>query len=142
MISSVLRKALQPINNYIEQTVSGGELHALRNELSAMTGATHTDFLSSEQVYTYEEIQSFLATLNEKETIRKKKGVYYTPSDVVRFILTNSVKLSFGTLTADTLSCQELTAIPYQAFCYERTIFDIKTPRLIQFNFSSADFAA
>lgn len=124
MISSVLRKALQPINNYIEQTVSGGELHALRNELSAMTGATHTDLLSSEQVYTYEELQSFLATLNEKETIRKKKGVYYTPSDVVRFILTNSVKLSFGTLTADTLSCQDLTAIPYQAFCYERTIFD------------------
>lgn len=142
MTSSVLRKALQQINGYLEQTVSDGERSALRNELYAMTGADPTHSLSSEPAGSYEEIQSFLATLNEKETIRKKKGVYYTPSDVVRFILKNSIQFSFGTLTPDTLSSQDLTGIPYRRFCFERTVFDIKTPRLIQFNFSSADFAA
>ncbi|WKE63813.1 hypothetical protein QMG96_15485 (plasmid) [Lactiplantibacillus plantarum] len=36
------------------------------------------------ELYTYEQVQDSLSTLNEKESIRKSKGVYYTPTDVVR----------------------------------------------------------
>ena len=50
------------------------------------------EYKSLKKYYTYEEMQDVVATLNEKESIRKNKGVYYTPIDVVEFILINSVK--------------------------------------------------
>ncbi|MCL0081438.1 hypothetical protein M1N64_04345, partial [Peptococcaceae bacterium] len=37
------------------------------------------------------EFQGLLSNLNEKTNIRKKNGVYYTPSDVSAFIIYNSI---------------------------------------------------
>lgn len=43
----------------------------------------------------YEMLQEKLSCLNEKTSTRKKKGVYYTPTDVVDFIVTNTVNMYY-----------------------------------------------
>ena len=39
----------------------------------------------------YNELQTKLSRINEKEFIRKEKGVYYTPEDLVDYILKQSI---------------------------------------------------
>lgn len=72
----------------------------------------------------YQETQDILSRLNEKESIRKSKGVYYTPSDVVKFIVANSIKLSSGELTPDNISDTSVNQIEYKDFCKQKTAFD------------------
>lgn len=43
----------------------------------------------------YEMLQEKLSCLNEKTNARKKKGVYYTPTDVVDFIVTNAINMYY-----------------------------------------------
>lgn len=74
--------------------------------------------------WSYEVIQDTLSKLNEKEKIRKDKGVYYTPNDVVKFILTNSIKSAYGKLKAENIHNETLNEIPYQSFCTQKTVFD------------------
>ncbi|WP_329382609.1 HsdM family class I SAM-dependent methyltransferase [Anaerofustis sp. HA2171] len=69
-------------------------------------------------------MQEILSTLNEKETIRKNKGVYYTPLDVVKFILINSVKMVCRRLQPNNLHVLDLNGIPYSTFCYDKTVYD------------------
>lgn len=38
------------------------------------------------EVFTYDKLQKYLSTINEKENIRKN-GIYYTPQDVINFII-------------------------------------------------------
>lgn len=72
----------------------------------------------------YEELQDRLSRLNEKESDRKDKGVYYTPQDIVRFILGNSVKMACGKLRPDTICDLDGQEIPYRRFCLNTTIYD------------------
>lgn len=74
--------------------------------------------------YSYSEIQNMLSKLNEKESIRKSKGVYYTPCDVVRFIVANSIKASYGKLSPDNISQEGLEGIPYNSLATKKTVFD------------------
>lgn len=72
----------------------------------------------------YDRLQDMLSRLNEKESIRKKKGVYYTPVDLVSFILTNCVKSLYGKLNPQNISSPNLEQIPYKSFAKQKTIFD------------------
>lgn len=80
--------------------------------------------INEPKIYTYEGIQDLLSKLNEKEAIRKKKGVYYTPSDLVSFIVTNSVKFLYGKLDTSNISQSNIEAVPYKSFCKTKTIYD------------------
>ena len=80
--------------------------------------------VSPKHTYTYAQVQDTLSKINEKQSIRKSKGVYYTPNDVVRFILTNSIKALFGKLTASNICDMSLNNIPYRSFCCRKTVFD------------------
>ncbi len=85
------------------------------NELKIIARSKDFDFstdVKTEKNYTYAQIQEKLSKINEKESIRKNKGVYYTPNDVVRFVLTNSIKASFGKLTENNISDMGLNDIP------------------------------
>ena len=93
-------------------------------EISAIIGGTLEIDGSSNKTYSYEEMQELLSTLNEKETIRKNKGVYYTPLDVVKFILINSVKMVCNRLKPNNLHVLDLNGISYSTFCYEKTVYD------------------
>ena len=54
----------------------------------------------------------------------KENGVVYTPEEMANYV------------------AKEILNYRTSAFDSEISILDIKTPRLIQFNYSSADFAA
>lgn len=82
------------------------------------------EILGGQKVCTYDRIQELLSKLNEKQSIRKKKGVYYTPLDLVNFILICCVKSLYGKLNPDNISAQNLEQIPYKSFGKHKTVFD------------------
>lgn len=122
---SAVDEALNLIYLYIQEVYSPKEVELICGELKSI--ARRDDFqcvevASSKRTYT--QVQDALSKINEKQSIRKSKGVYYTPNDVVRFILTNSIKASFGKLTASNVSDLNLDNIPYRSFCCGKTVFD------------------
>ncbi|WP_182186691.1 HsdM family class I SAM-dependent methyltransferase [Pectinatus frisingensis] len=124
MENDVLINALKITNGYLNQNYSNNELKIIREEINAIIGELLIVDNSSNKPYSYEEIQEILSTLNEKETIRKNKGVYYTPQDVVKFILINSVKMVCKRLQPNNLHVLDLNGIPYSTFCYDKTVYD------------------
>ena len=94
MAGSMLLNALTITNGYLVQNYSKSELDVISGEIETIWG-TQTEYIyEQEDVYSYEEVQEILSNINEKEKIRKSKGVYYTPTDIVEFILVNSVKMA------------------------------------------------
>lgn len=124
MANDMLINALKITNGYLNQNYSNNELKIIRKEIDAIIGESLAIDDSSNKPYSYEEMQEVLSTLNEKETIRKNKGVYYTPIDVVKFILINSVKMVCNRLKPNNLHVLDLNGIPYSTFCYEKTVYD------------------
>lgn len=124
MASDILINALKITNGYLNQNYSHNELKVIRKEINAIIGETLILDDSLNKLYSYEEMQEILSTLNEKETIRKNKGVYYTPQDVVKFILINSVKMVCKRLQPNNLHVLDLNGIPYSTFCYKKTVYD------------------
>lgn len=115
------------VYSYILSRYSVKDIAGICNELKTIARIKECNFTTEaidKNDYTYAQIQETLSKINEKESIRKSKGVYYTPNDVVRFILTNSIKSAFGKLTTDNINAMELNDIPYRAFCCTKTIFD------------------
>lgn len=123
MTSEMLLNALCITNGYLAQNYTGSKLKAIHSEIHTLTGSSETPD-NMVQNYSYEETQEALSCLNEKESIRKNKGVYYTPSDIVEFILTNSVKLACAKQKPDSLSDMDLSGISYKTFCYRKTVYD------------------
>lgn len=68
--------------------------------------------------FSFEELIEFFESLVSSDQ-KKEKGVVYTPSIIREFIISETINSHL---------------LP--------TVLDIKTPRLIQFNYSSVDFAA
>lgn len=123
----LVASAIRLVYSYICSRYSDKDVAEICNELRIIAKIEDFDFFideENESQYTYTGIQEKLSKINEKETIRKSKGVYYTPNDVVWFILVNSVKALFGKLTKDNISDMELCSIPYKSFCYKKTVFD------------------
>mgnify|MGYP002543846921 FL=1 len=122
---SAVDEALSLFYLYIQDTYSSKDVELICNELKAIARRENfmcNKFDSTKRTYT--QVQDALSKINEKQSIRKSKGVYYTPNDVVRFILTNSIKASFGKLTTANISDMSLENIPYRSFCCDKTIFD------------------
>lgn len=124
MANNMLINALKITNGYLNQNYSNSELKIIHEEINAIIGESLSVEDSLNKPYSYEEMQEILSTLNEKETIRKNKGVYYTPLDVVRFILINSVKMVCRRLQPNNLHVLDLNGIPYSTFCYDKTVYD------------------
>lgn len=144
---SAVDEALNLIYLYIQEVYSPKEVELICGELKSI--ARRDDFqcvevASSKRTYT--QVQDALSKINEKQSIRKSKGVYYTPNDVVRFILTNSIKASFGKLTASNVSDLNMDNIPYRSFCCRKTgtskTFESKKFVLKQLNPESDALAA
>lgn len=123
MVVKTIISSVSVIDSFIKQNYTGIEYNKIKKDLQNIAGGYKDSFIPS-KLYTYEQVQSFLATLNEKESDRKKKGVYYTPVDVVNFILLNSFKLSSEKLRPDTISTGDLKELPYNSLCYKKVVFD------------------
>ncbi|MBL3731655.1 N-6 DNA methylase [Lysinibacillus sp. HST-98] len=122
----VINDALRLTYSYLQATYEQNEVVEIYEELKKIVGVD--EFFIDTQDYnsliSYDEIQNTLSKINEKESIRKKKGVYYTPNDVVQFILTNSIKAIYGKLKPENIHDNNLNEIPYLSFCTKKTIFD------------------
>lgn len=110
---------------YVKGKCDEYDLNIITKELLSISGKKKYLF---EEVkassYEYQTTQSMLAKLNERESIRKSKGVYYTHSDVVHFIVTNSIKSAFGKLTPENIGDEDLSDIPFRSFATKKTVFD------------------
>lgn len=124
MISEIIVEALTITCNYMYQNYSDKNYKILFNEILTIAGIDKFEFESDETIYSYEAVQKILSSLNEKENTRKTKGVYYTPIDVVRFILINTIKSACGKLKPNGLHVLDLNDIPYNNFCFNKTVFD------------------
>ncbi len=122
----LIENAVKIVYSYIFQKYPMMDVAVIREELRIIARLNNTDFLDETPLCecSYKKIQEQLSTLNEKESIRKTKGVYYTPTDVVRFIMINSSKAAFGKLNTANISDQSLDDIPCNAFCCRKTVFD------------------
>lgn len=74
----------------------------------------------------YDDIQRYLQSANEKQSARKKRGVYYTPKDVVDFIVTTALKLDLSHIHGHTLT-NTLDSVKTQEtldFCFTKTFLE------------------
>lgn len=110
--------------SYLRTVSSVDLLGILQSELCQIAGKPVEFCLGNAAFNTYETVQAKLSKLNEKESIRKSKGVYYTPGDVAKFIIRNSFQACFSTLTPDNIAKDDYSGLPYDAFCREKTVFD------------------
>lgn len=120
----ILDKALNLAYAYLVRTYGIDNAFDIKKELISISEKSDHVFSDESNDYSYVEVQSILSKLNEKESIRKKKGVYYTPADVVSFIITNSIKSAYGKLKPENIGNQELSNIPQNSFCTKKSIFD------------------
>lgn len=124
MKSEIVKKALKEIYKFLTYCYSSAELEIINKEIINIVGNVSDDILNLKGNTSYDDIQNILSVINEKESIRKSSGVYYTSSDVVKFIFSNTVKLLYGNLKNTNLHVLDLNGIPYKSFCYNKTIFD------------------
>lgn len=120
----ILDKALNLVYAYLVRTYGTNNASYIQKELISISEKSDHIFNDETNDYSYIDVQSILSKLNEKESIRKKKGVYYTPADVVSFIITNSIKAAYGKLKPENIKEQELSGIPENSFCTKKSIFD------------------
>lgn len=117
--------ALNLVYAYIKKSGATRDLKLLRAELGKIAGRQDVVFAPAGDVpLSYAAVQRMLSKWNEKESIRKTKGVYYTPGDVVQFILSGSIKALYGKLSPANIGKQGLSEIPYRSFCTKKTVFD------------------
>lgn len=117
--------ALNLVYSYIVAICNEDELMPVTEELLSISGKKKHNFrLVKINTCSYSDVQNMLAKLNEKESIRKSKGVYYTPCDVVHFIVANSIKAAYGKLNPNNIGSQSLETIPYKAFATKKSVFD------------------
>lgn len=124
MTNKMLLNALSIVDSYLVQNYSKGELKVIRGEIENILHKTEKYLNICNEIYSYELVQEILSNINEREDIRKARGVYYTPTDLVKFILFNSSKMVCGKLKPNNLHVLDLNGIPYKRFCYEKIIFD------------------
>jgi len=122
MDNGVLQRAIGIAKGYLDYRYDGSERQLIQLEISAVMGFDISQAPSCKPC-TYVELQSRLASLNEKESIRKSRGVYYTPTDVVRFILINSFKFVTGILAPTNIGEDSLSGIPCEVVV-SKTVFD------------------
>lgn len=126
LMSMMVKHAIDLIYSYLLQNYSRDSLIKIEHELLEITRDSKIvfDVNKLDIKITYESLQEKLSKLNEKETVRKNNGVYYTPQDVVKFILTNTIKSAYGFLSKDNVGEEDLTKIPHYSFGMRKTIFD------------------
>lgn len=124
MENEIIENALNVVSGYLNCNYNIKEIAVIREEINKIIGIPLKINSQQREIYSYEQTQELLSTLNEKESMRKTKGVYYTPLDVVQFILTNSVKMVFNELDSRNVNSLNIDCIPYDNFCYKTTIFD------------------
>ena len=120
----VTSKALSAVYTYLHQNYDEQLLKKIINALEPIINLEIYEISRSDKNYTYELLQAELACLDEKSEFRKQTGRYYTPNDVVEFILTNSVNLFCDKIEPTNLNKLFIDKSSYAKFCYDCTFYD------------------
>lgn len=121
----IIDDALNLTYLYASTICNEKEIALVFDEMLAMAGKPeYVVEVKGKAKHSYFETQNMLSNLNEKESIRKSKGVYYTPCDVVHFIVANSIKATYGRLNQQNIGREDLSEIPYKSFATKKTVFD------------------
>lgn len=72
----------------------------------------------------FEQAQQRLATINEHSSVRKMRGVYYTPQDVVDFVLANAVATYYRVPLGERARYAMPLDIPVEDFAYRFKVLD------------------
>ena len=90
----VYKKISTIVSDYIatmypnkQKTIIGALSHLLGERIS------YYQFIKSDFIRSHADLQNELFNLNEKSEQRKNKGVYYTPEDVCKYIIWNSITM-------------------------------------------------
>lgn len=122
MSSTVICEAVDLISAYLMGKYSEEELNQIDSEIIDISGETLSRGIEKNDI-SYEDLQQALATINERTSSRRKKGVYYTPKDVVRYIIVNSEELQEKTTTFDLIDVSQNIPTLKRSFL-NKTVFD------------------
>ncbi len=107
MKNKVIEKAVVLIIKYLQGNYVGNNYHEICDEIYKITNCIAPALdIKGQGVISYSTLQDALATINEKEYIRKSKGVYYTPADVVNFTIHNCEKVYYDEVDNELLSSE------------------------------------
>ena len=123
-MNNVVADALNLVYKFVMPLCNKQNQASIEQGILSIAGIDTFDFSDQLKFVSYEQIQSTLARLNERESIRKNKGVYYTPTDVVDFIVANTIKASFGALAPENIQTLELPPAFCDDFCLKKTVFE------------------
>lgn len=123
-MNNVVADALNLVYKFVMPLCNKQNQASIEQGILSIAGIDTFDFSGQLKFVSYEQIQSTLARLNERESIRKNKGVYYTPTDVVDFIVANTIKASFGALAPENIQTLELPPAFCDDFCLKKTVFE------------------
>lgn len=125
MTSVMIDETLNVAYTYLLEKYESEEILEICHSLNTIANKKHNYQRSTLlNIFSYENVQKILSNINEKEDIRKIKGVYYTPTDVVRFMLYNSIKASNKKLRPTKFHILDLNEVSYRTICNNKTIFD------------------
>lgn len=125
MATEIITEVIKYVCQYLLHKYDKDSREKIITEINKIANINCNDYLfDSNRSLGYSDLQNILANLNEKEIIRKERGVYYTPSDLVKFIVINSIKSAYGKLKPNNLHVMDLNGVPYKSFCTGKRIFD------------------
>lgn len=123
-MSDVVFEALNMVFRFVIPLCIEQNRSSVEKCLLSIAGISEFDFSGQLMLGSYGDVQAMLARINERESIRKSKGVFYTPTDVVRFIVGNSIKASYGALNPENIQSLDIAPELIDDYCFQKTIFE------------------
>lgn len=128
-MSELIKEVVNKVLEYLSESYSYQTINDICVALGAIVGEECENIFQARicqdvSIERYNQLQTELATINEKEDVRKSKGVFYTPLDVVQFITLNCIRSIYGLTTPDSLGLKNLTDIPAEDFCLTKSILE------------------
>lgn len=122
----MIEAALDLTYEYALSLCKSTDIELLKECLRKLSCKEEYKFKNCNQVsqIDYIEVQGKLSNINEKESIRKSKGVYYTPYDVVNFIVDGTLKISCNEINEETINPNTRLGMNSVEFVYNKTVFD------------------
>lgn len=124
MNNTNINQCLLLLSEYFGGNLSKDEQNIVEKEIREIT-SEDIDFSNKHNnELSYDDIQSILGSLNENGSAKKEKGIYYTPLDLVSFIVINSVKSFYRMISPDNVHVLDTNGVPYEDFCFKNKMFD------------------
>lgn len=115
-------ESIRIVLDFIKDKYSKNDYIIIERELSKIGIMTNSNY--HYKIESFNDLQLKLSIINEKGNSRKKKGVYYTPSDLVKYITINSIKLWNFKLNSNNFHVNNLNGISYNKTCFKSKVFD------------------